>query len=251
MTRSSHLAALFLLSAGSLMFLSACNKKAEAPEGTPTLAPAATATSQPAIIVTSPQSGDQATVPIKVTGSASVFEAAVTIAVESADGNRTFCRTTTTASEGAPGTGSFETQIAFPPPTEPTDGRVQVYSISPKDGSIQNLVSVPVVISSDQPAIVVDSPLCDAQVTSPVTITGTASVFEAALTVVVSDADGNELASANIMASAGAPERGDFSTELSFSLPGGAQMGRIEAYSRSAEDGSIINLFSVPVLLVP
>ncbi|MCJ7491716.1 MAG: Gmad2 immunoglobulin-like domain-containing protein [Dehalococcoidia bacterium] len=234
------------------MFLSAC-KEAEAPshEATVTATPAATAT-QAAITIDEPRSGDQAVVPITVKGTASVFEGTVVIAVESADGSQTFCKTFTTASEGAPGTGSFETQIAFPPPSKATDGRVQVYSESPKDGSVQNLVSVPIVISPEQPAIVVDSPLCGAEVKSPVTVRGTASVFEAALVVVIKDSLGQELARANVLASEGAPARGTFSQDLSFSYPpGGSEPGMIEAFSTSAQDGSVVSLFSVPVTLTP
>jgi hypothetical protein len=246
------LVAIFLVSVGSIMLLSACGK-AEAPteEPTVTVTPAATQTAQPAITVDEPQPGDEVTVPLTVKGRASVFEGTVIVAVEKADGTGTFCKTFTTASEGAPGVGSFEAQIAFPPPSEATDARVLVYSESPKDGSVQNLVTVPVVVSPDKPAIVVDSPLCGTEVTSPVTVTGTASVFEAALVVVVKDSSGQELARANVLASEGAPGRGTFSADLTFSLPGGSENGTIEAFNTSARDGSIINVFSVPVTLTP
>ena len=259
MGRAKPLAAMFVVSVGSVMFLSAC-KEAEAPthEATVSTTPAATATvTQAAITVIEPRPGQQVTVPLTVKGTASVFEGTVVVAVESTDGSTTFCKTFTTASEGAPGTGSFETQIAFPPPSNATDGRVRVYSVSPKDGSIQNLVSVPIVISSEQPAIVVDSPLCGAEVKSPVTVKGTASaeVFEAAVVVVVKDSLGEELARANVVANmqnaTGTPPRGPFSADLSFSLVGGSQPGTIEAFSTSARDGSVINLFSVPVTLTP
>ena len=73
MGRAKPLAAMFVVSVGSVMFLSAC-KEAEAPshEATVTATPAATAT-QAAIIVNEPRSGDQAVVPITVKGTASVF----------------------------------------------------------------------------------------------------------------------------------------------------------------------------------
>lgn len=243
------LAAMFVVSIGSVMFLTAC-KKAEAPvhELVTSTAPAATAT-QTAIVVTAPHSGDEVKVPVAVAGNASVFEATVSVAIENADGSKTFCQTVSTASEGAPGRGSFEAQLAFPPPSSAEEGRVRVYSVSPKDGSVQNLVSVPVTISAEQPAIVVDSPLCGAEVKSPVTISGTASVFEAALVVVVKDSLGQELARANVLASNSVG--GTFSQDLSFSLPGGSENGTIEAFNVSPRDGSTINVFSVPVMLTP
>ena len=252
MGRARLLAAMFMVSVGSVMFLTACNK-AEAPEkdATATAWPAPAAT-QAAISVSAPRSGAEVTVPITVKGAASVFEGTVLIAVESADGSKTFCMTFTTAAEGAPGRGSFEAQIAFPPPSSSIDGRVRVFSESPKDGSVQNLVSVPVVISSEQPAIVIESPLCNAEVKSPVTVKGTASVFEAALVVVVKNSSGEEIGRSNILASEAAPVGGTFSEEVSFSLPGvGTQNGTIGAYSSSPRDGSIINVFSVPVTLAP
>ncbi|MBE3109062.1 MAG: Gmad2 immunoglobulin-like domain-containing protein, partial [Acidobacteria bacterium] len=140
MGRAKPLAAMFMVSVASVMFLTACHK-AEAPvkDTTPTARPAATAT-QAAISVSEPRSGAEVTVPITVKGAASVFEGTVVVAVESADGKKTFCRTFTTATEGGPGRGSFEAQIAFPPPSSSTDGRVRVFSESAKDGSVQNLV---------------------------------------------------------------------------------------------------------------
>ena len=261
MARSKHLAAMFLLSVCSVMLLSACSEKSEAPSETPTAVataatPAPKGTVQPgSAVVTSPKEAEKVTVPITVSGTASVFEGTLDVAIESADGSRTFCRAVTTASQGAPGAGTFEVILGFPPPpfTPPLalGGRVHVFTQSPKDGSIQDLAIVPFVIASDEPNILINSPLCDAQVKSPVTISGTASVFEAALTLVVKDSSGNELASADIMASEGAPGKGTFSQELTFSLSGGAQLGTIEAFNRSAEDGSVINLFSVPVMLMP
>ena len=103
MGRAKPLAAMFVVSVGSVMFLSAC-KEAEAPtpEATVTTTPAATAT-QPAIIVAEPRDGAEVTVPVTVKGTASVFEGTVIIAVESADGSETFCKTFTTASRGRPG----------------------------------------------------------------------------------------------------------------------------------------------------
>jgi hypothetical protein len=258
MSRAKPLTAMFMVSVGSVMFLSAC-KQAEAPaQETATLVPpAATATVKPAIAVSSPSSGSEVTVPFGIKGTASVFEGTVIVAVKSEDGSKTFCQVATTASAGAPETGTFETEIAFPPPAAPTDAVIQVYNQSPKDGSQQNLVSVPVTVSAEQPAIVVNSPLCGAKVSSPVTVEGTASaeVFEAAVVVVVKDSQGQELARANVIAdmqnATGTPPRGPFSANLSFTPPAGSEQGTIEAFTTSPKDGSVVDLFSVPVMLTP
>ncbi len=263
MTKATHLAAIFVLSVASVMVLTACgsSKKADVTPKTPT-APTVAGTPSPeetvqpgAITIDKPQNDEVVSVPITVSGTASVFEGALTVAIESSKGDRTFCRVTTTASQGAPGTGTFEVTLAFPPPpfTPPLAeaARVHVLSLSPKDGSVAGEAVVPIKVSGEEPNIVIDSPLCGSIVQSPVTISGTASVFEASLTVAVKDSTGNELASAHVMASEGAPAKGTFSQDLKFSLSGGAQQGTIEGYSLSPEDGSVINLFAVPVMLMP
>lgn len=260
MVGTKRLAAIFVLSVGSVVLLSACgnSKKADVTPETPTVAgtPSPEGTPQPATIsITKPQQDEKVTVPVTVSGTASVFEGTLTVAIESLKGDRTFCRITTTASQGAPGTGTFEATLAFPPPpfTPPLAlaGRVHVFSQSPKDGSILDEAIIPISIGGDVPNIVINSPLCDAPVRSPITVTGTASVFEASLTVVIKDSAGNELVNAHVMASEGAPATGTFSQDLDFSVSGDPQQGTIEAFSLSPADGSVVNLFAVPVLLTP
>lgn len=241
MRYAKPLAAMFVLSVGSVMLLCTC-KEAEAPSHD------ATAT-QAAITVAEPKPGERVKIPMRVKGTASVFEGTVIIAVESADGSKTFCKTFATASEGAPGRGSFEAQIAFPPPFKaPTDARVQVYSESPKDGSVQNLVSVPFVIWHELPLIYIESPLCGDEVKSPATVAVSHAAAEGELIVVIRDSSGKQLA--RTQQPMGRGGRGTISQELSFSLPGGPQSGAVEAFS-SPRMGIIENIFSVPVTLVP
>ena len=95
--------------------------------------------------------------------------------------------------------------------------------------------------------IIVTEPDVNETILSPVLVAGKARVFEAALTVRVLAEDGTELARANIMASQGAPEFGDFSTRVTFKKPAGVSKGFVEAYSESAKDGSPINVVRVPV----
>ena len=104
-------------------------------------------------------------------------------------------------------------------------------------------------------AIVVESPEPDASVSSPVTISGTASVFEGTVQVRILDADGEEIASAFTTASAGAPDRGDFSKEVGFTVDE-AQDGVVEVFEQNvaeAEESPERELFTVavPVKLEP
>lgn len=104
-------------------------------------------------------------------------------------------------------------------------------------------------------AIVLESPEPGANVSSPVTISGTASVFEGTVQLRILDADGEEIATAFTTASAGAPQRGDFSKDLEFTVDE-AQGGVVEAFEQnvaSPGEGKNRNLFrvEVPVQLEP
>lgn len=72
---------------------------------------------------------------------------------------------------------------------------------------------------------------------APITVTGQASVFEGALTVRLEDAGGRVLATRPVQASAGGPERGDWSVTFDAQRPGSY---RVVAYALSAEDGTTV-----------
>lgn len=105
-------------------------------------------------------------------------------------------------------------------------------------------------------AIVVETPSPGDSVSSPVTIAGTASVFEGTVQIRILGEDGEEIASTFATASAGAPGRGDFSKRVTFSVPA-PQEGVIEAYEADAASGSEgtpageRSTVSVPVQLQP
>lgn len=84
----------------------------------------------------------------------------------------------------------------------------------------------------EEAAIVVESPEPGASVSSPVTISGTASVFEGTVQLRVLDADGEEIASAFTTASGGAPNRGDFAEDVEFTVDE-AQDGVVEVFEQN------------------
>jgi len=100
------------------------------------------------------------------------------------------------------------------------------------------------------PAIVVESPTIGSRVSSPVTVTGTANVFEATVTVRVLDANGHEIARAFTQATCGTGCRGAFSLAITYRVSS-EQPGVIEAFEQSAKDGSPINVQRIPVPLTP
>ncbi len=97
--------------------------------------------------------------------------------------------------------------------------------------------------------ITVARPAAGDEVRSPARVQGTASVFEAAIQANVRNARGEVVGTVNGTASAGAPERGTYDLSIPFKVEG-RQNGAVEVFSRSPRDGSIINLVSVPVVLV-
>lgn len=97
-----------------------------------------------------------------------------------------------------------------------------------------------------EPAIWISVPGPGQTITSPLEVRGSARVFEAALCVRIVDQQGAVLAQGCTTATAGAPERGEFKISLPFT-PAGPGKGRVEAYSTSPKDGSVINLYQVPV----
>jgi germination protein M len=98
------------------------------------------------------------------------------------------------------------------------------------------------------PAILVESPLPYTDVTSPLRITGTANTFEATFEISVTDAAGEAVYAEFATATSGSGTRGTFDVTADFA-PTRAGWGTLTLYERSAEDGSAINVVTVPVRL--
>jgi len=98
------------------------------------------------------------------------------------------------------------------------------------------------------PLILIEHPALGKAVSSPVAVSGTASVFEATLRVRLEGPDGSKLWEDTVTATEGAPGRGTFSVEIPFTEEG---PGRIVAFSPSAKDGEPQHTFEVEVELAP
>jgi hypothetical protein len=103
---------------------------------------------------------------------------------------------------------------------------------------------------TELPPIAVAVPQAGAFVESPITIAGSANVFEATVSIRVLDANGDVIAETFTTASCGTGCRGDFSAELEVPISG-QHPGTIQVFESSAQDGSMINTVEVPVTLVP
>jgi hypothetical protein len=114
--------------------------------------------------------------------------------------------------------------------------------------TVPAMSSGPATTAVEDPAIAIETPFVDGEVGSPVSVTGTAEVVDAALTVRVLGEDGNELAAIVLHASCGDGCRGTFGTELHYFIER-KQPGTIQVYGIGG-DGERA-LASVPVVLFP
>jgi hypothetical protein len=99
-----------------------------------------------------------------------------------------------------------------------------------------------------EPLIWVTEPVAGQVVSSPLNIAGSAMVFEATVSYRLKDDQGKILASGFTNASMGAPERGDYTAEITFKSPGAGKQGRLEVFEVSMKDGSDRNKVIIPLV---
>lgn len=93
------------------------------------------------------------------------------------------------------------------------------------------------------PQILVESPLPNTRVVSPLRITGTADTYEATFLVELHDANGRLLARKVVTATSGSGQRGTFDTTVSFSgIP-----AVLAAWEPSAENGKPLHEVRIPL----
>jgi len=100
------------------------------------------------------------------------------------------------------------------------------------------------------PAILIDEPAHGATVGNPLPASGTANVFEASVSIALTDADGLIIWEGFTTATCGTGCRGDWSIEIPYTVDV-AQRGSLIVWEESARDGSQANVREHPVWLVP
>ena len=106
--------------------------------------PSSVVSAKGAITLASPTVNAKLQSPVIISGDASVFEATLQWRITDT-GGRVIADGITTASQGAPGRGTFSVTVPYSVTTE-TVAFVEVYSRSPKDGNIDEIVRVPVTL---------------------------------------------------------------------------------------------------------
>lgn len=99
----------------------------------------------PAILVEAPSPGDQVSSPIRVTGTANVFEATFLIELTDAAG-KVVVQQTVMATSGSGTRGTFDVALRYAG-HQPGPGKLTVFDASAKDGSRQDVVDIPVVLA--------------------------------------------------------------------------------------------------------
>lgn len=98
------------------------------------------------------------------------------------------------------------------------------------------------------PAIVVETPGPGDSVSSPLTISGTANVFEATVSYRIEDENGRSIAGGYATATCGTGCRGTYVVTVDYNVDRD-QKGSVVVFESSAQDGSEINVVRIPVTL--
>jgi hypothetical protein len=114
----------------------------------PTPRPSPLVSAKGAIVVREPASGESIVPPVRISGDASVFEANVEWRVVTTSG-AVLAKGFATASAGAPARGTFGVEATFERPYYAETGFVEVFERSAKDGTITEIVRVPVSIAGN------------------------------------------------------------------------------------------------------
>ena len=191
-------------------------------------------------------------IPFSAGGTANTFESALVVdIVDSAGAVQCVRHVSATSGSGTAGTWAATLTLAGLS-ADSAPMTLRAYEISPRDGSIINLVQQPITVLPDHPDIWMTSPRCGAVVTpgSNLAVTGFARVFEATLNLELRDASGTVIAAVIAMTSEGGVEA-PFSAVIT--IPADAQSGFYDlvAFDFSAKDGAKENEFPVQVTVRP
>jgi hypothetical protein len=108
-------------------------------------------------------------------------------------------------------------------------------SATPTSATLPATAATPI---PDGRKIIIDTPDASTAISSPVQVSGAASVDKGTVVAVVLDAAGTELGRATTIASAVKPDYGHFDVTVSFTGGVSGQKGQIKVYGVSPRDGS-------------
>jgi hypothetical protein len=108
-------------------------------------------------------------------------------------------------------------------------------SAAPTDSTLPATAATPI---ANNLKIIIDSPDSSTPITSPVQVSGTASVDKGTVVAVILDANGAELGRATTTASAVKPDFGHFDVTVTFSGGTAGAKARLKVFGVSPRDGT-------------
>jgi hypothetical protein len=108
-------------------------------------------------------------------------------------------------------------------------------SAAPTSSALPVTAATPI---PDNRKIIIDSPDASTTISSPVLVSGTASVDKGTVVAVVLDAAGTELGRATTTASASKPDYGHYDVTVTFTGGVSGQKGQIKVFGVSPRDGT-------------
>jgi maltose transport system substrate-binding protein len=122
-------------------------------------------------------------------------------------------------------------------PTAAASGKASASaSAAPANSTLPSTVSATPIAGGLK--IIIDTPDASTAISSPVEVSGTASVDKGTVVGVVLDAGGNELGRATATASAVKPDYGHYDLTISFAGAVSGQKGQIKVFGVSPRDGT-------------
>ena len=116
------------------------------PTPTPTPAPTPLISARGLIVVREPLANARVKSPLTISGDASVFEANLIWQITDTAG-RVLAGGITTATAGAPARGTFTITATYTDPPSDAIGFAEVFTRSPRDGNIDEIVRVPIILA--------------------------------------------------------------------------------------------------------
>lgn len=117
------------------------------PTPTPTPPPTPLLSARGGILVKEPLANSRVRNPLVISGEATVFEANLEWQVTDTAG-RVLAKGFTTASAGAPARGTFTINATYADPPSDIIGFAEVFTRSPRDGEIDEIVRVPLILAA-------------------------------------------------------------------------------------------------------
>ena len=137
---------------------------------------------------------------------------------------------------GGDSTTTFVLESGSPTASAKTGASASVQgSATPTSATLPATAATPI---PDGSKIIIDSPDASTTISSPVQVSGTASVDKGTVVAVVLDAAGTELGRATTTASAVKPDFGHYDVTVTFTGSVAGQKGQIKVFGVSPRDGT-------------